>query len=243
MTGTLGFEGTWFDHATIAVHMALATSSLIFHVLPNRIMKRPLVIWHEYRLHAIVFTLRCCSAYAFAMFYPYQNNESDNLVQLCFLLGHHVVVDEITRRHGPGDERMTTVRGKTEGDDSTNAKTASKSVLKFYAYYQFCSLGSQLLPHKRLGDLGYNSLVAIQSSAFLMTLFRKGIIRWYTHAAWYTIALFMGMAVMIAELEPIYFLAKISFMFNLRVNFRMSKYPIWIFYAFISLPSVENFLF
>jgi len=34
MTGTLGFEGGWFDHATLAVHMALSSSSLIFHVLP-----------------------------------------------------------------------------------------------------------------------------------------------------------------------------------------------------------------
>jgi hypothetical protein len=80
MEGNLGFNGTWFDHLTMALHMGLSASSLIFHVLPHRIMKRPLVIWNEYRLHAIVFTLRCFSVYFFALYYPYQNTEMDNLV-------------------------------------------------------------------------------------------------------------------------------------------------------------------
>jgi len=34
MTGTLGFEGSTFDYVTLALHMALSSSSLIFHVLP-----------------------------------------------------------------------------------------------------------------------------------------------------------------------------------------------------------------
>jgi hypothetical protein len=43
-------------------------------------MKRPLVIWNEYRLHAIIFSLRCFSTYFFALYYPYRNTEMDNLV-------------------------------------------------------------------------------------------------------------------------------------------------------------------
>ena len=58
MTGTLGFDGGWFDYLTLAVHMILSTSSMIFHVLPQRMIRRPLVIWEEYRLHAIFFSLR-----------------------------------------------------------------------------------------------------------------------------------------------------------------------------------------
>lgn len=71
MTGNLGFDGTWFDFLTLALHMALSTSSLIFHVLPQRIMKRPLVIWNEYRLHTIVFTARCISVSLFSHFWPW----------------------------------------------------------------------------------------------------------------------------------------------------------------------------
>ena len=88
-------------------------------------------------------------------------------------------------------------------------------------------------------DLGYNSLVAIQSSAFLMTLFRKGLIRWYTHAVWYSIALIMSWVVMYSHL-PLIFWAKIAICFQLRVNVRLGKYTIWFLYALFSLPIVEK---
>ena len=157
-------------------------------------------------------------------------------------MAHHVVVDEITRRVGPGDDRMTTIRGKTVDGKSSNAESAPKIVLWFYAYYQFCSAGSQLVPSARLADLAYNSLIAIQSNAFLMTLFRKGLIRWYTHAFWYTVALVMGHFIMFPYLG-IWFYVKISLMFSLRVNMRMNKYVIWVIYACLSLPKVENMIF
>ena len=76
-----------------------------------------------------------------------------------------------------------------------------------------------------------------------MTLFRKGLIRWYTHAFWYTVALFMSHAVMITSFGTYWFYAKILFMFNLRVNFGMSKYLIWSIFAVISLPVVEQMMF
>jgi len=120
---------------TAAVHMALSCSSLIFHVLPHRIMARPLVIWEEYRLHAIVFTLRCISVYFFAIFYPFQNNDSDNIVQFCFVMTHHLVVDEITRRVGPGDNSNTTVRGKSANGTTSNMQKSSKHIILYYAFF------------------------------------------------------------------------------------------------------------
>eukprot|EP01032_Pedospumella_encystans_P038646 gene38646-43798_t len=62
-TGTLGFDGGWFDHVTIALHLLLSTSSLIFHVIRRRLVNRPMIIWEEYRLHAIIFSTRCFSVY------------------------------------------------------------------------------------------------------------------------------------------------------------------------------------
>jgi hypothetical protein len=158
------------------------------------------------------------------------------------MLFHHFLLDEVTRRHGPPGNKVTTVRNCHDLHDSRS--TALKLRLKFYAYYQFCALASQLLPHARLGDLGYNSLVAVQSQAFLMTLIRKGIIKWYTHAAVYTLALVMSMGGIWINFEPTFFFAKVAFMFYLRVNFeRLSKYLIWTLFVIISLPDVENFLF
>ena len=101
--GHLGFDGDWFDYLTLAIHMTLSGSALIFHVLPQRILKRPLVIWEEYRLHAIIFTLRCISVAMFAQHWPRFDNDIDHIALFALVMAHHLVVDEITRRYGPGD--------------------------------------------------------------------------------------------------------------------------------------------
>ena len=119
-----------------------------------------------------------------------------------------------------------------------------KSILWFYAFYQFCAIGSILIPNARLADLGYNVIIAIQSSAFMMTLFRKGLIRWYTHAFWYTLALFLSQLVLRASApNATYFYSKIALMFFFRVNFGMNKYLVWAILCTISLPTVENIIF
>jgi len=74
-----------------------------------------------------------------------------------------------------------------------------------------------------------------------MTLFRKGLIRWYTHAFWYTFALTLGHAFIMYSLGNLAyaFYAKIACMFALRVNFGLGKYTIWTIFMIISLPTVE----
>lgn len=146
---------------------------------------------------------------------------------------HHLVVDEITRRHGPVDPSQTTVR--VDGDSTP----FTKAVLRFYAFYQFCALGSQILPSAPLADLGYNAFIAIQSSAFLMTLFRKGLIRYYTHAVVYTTALVMSLYYMTAACPGIFWF-KICCVFGMRVKLRMDKYLIWFIYCMFSIPECEN---
>jgi len=116
--GNLGFEGSYFDTFSICMHIGLAVSSMIFEVLRHRILKRPLVIWKEYRLHAIVFTLRCTSVYFFALFWQYKGYEMHtDFTHLCLaplVLFHHYLADEITRRWGPVNPNETTVRGVSE---------------------------------------------------------------------------------------------------------------------------------
>ena len=93
-----------------------------------------------------------------------------------------------------------------------------KTVSLGYAFYQFSAVGSHIIPNARLMDLGYNALIAIQSSAFLMTLFRKGLIRWYTHATWYSIALILSWVVMYKSTSGIWFWIKVATAFYLRIN-------------------------
>lgn len=65
----LGFgDNLSLDYLTMAIHMALSGSAIIFHVLRNRLFSHPLIIYEEYRLHAIVFTLRGTLVYLFAVF-------------------------------------------------------------------------------------------------------------------------------------------------------------------------------
>ena len=190
--GNLGFEGRWIDHATMFVHIALSTSSLIFHVLARRILKRPLIIWHEYRLHTISFTARHVSVYLFATFWPYEKGSDLQPIALfCLVMFWHLVADEITRRHGPGDPNQTTVRVLTNKQLHTSDQIMVY-VKYFYAYAQFGAIASNMMPTERLCDIAYNPFIGIQSSAFLMTLFRKSVVRWYSHAFWYTLALFFS---------------------------------------------------
>lgn len=147
-------------------------------------------------------------------------------------------MDEITKRHGPEDKTQTTVRVKT-GEWRPHIQL----IHRFYAFYQFSALGSALLPNARLADLGYNTYIAIQSSAFLMTLFRKGLIRDYTHGFWYTFALIISLAYIRSAIPGYLFWMKVLMTFGLRVKFGFDKYLGWVIFAIVSLPQVETFFF
>jgi hypothetical protein len=169
--GNLGFDGRWFDHFTMAMHMGLSCSSLIFAVMRDRILTKPTIIWQEYRLHAITFTTGCMMVYCRGMWWPLEDSIISRVLWFCSRMTIHLAADEITRRFGPDDPKQTTVRTGDKGIPWV------KKLLMIYSFYQFSAIGAHLLPNDRGADLGYNSLIAIQSSAFLMTLVRKGLIR------------------------------------------------------------------
>lgn len=234
--GNLGFEGTWFDHATIFIHMLLSCSSLLFHVLSMRIVNRPMIIWEEYRLHAIIFSTRCFSVFYFAYFGPFKGTIWNHLLLPIVVLVHHVGADLVTKKHGPKDKSTTTVRVKDDGDIVTTM------FLRFYALYQFCALGSHLVPNERLMDLGFNTFIAIQSSAFLMTLYRKGLIIERYHAFWYTFCLVLSMIVIYRECADTLFVVKLGLVYFLRVKFGINKYFLWTCFALLALPQSETFI-
>lgn len=97
-----------FDACTMGAHLALSCSALIFHVLPKRIINRPMIIWEEYRLHAIVFTLRSVAIYAHGVWRPLAGTAAEPLLLLVLVMGWHLIADEITRRFSDGNH--TTVR-------------------------------------------------------------------------------------------------------------------------------------
>jgi hypothetical protein len=225
-TGNLGFEGTWLDLATLALHFFLSFSSLIFHVIKYRMPTRPLIIYEEYRLHAIVFTARGIAVSLVGMYMQnMQGSEEEIFLRRCILggvlLSLHLLVDYIT--HLYGTKGVTAVRN--------DGKLTFQYLGLFYSYYQFAALASHITWNARLGDLGFNTLIAIQSSAFLMTLKRKSLIRWYSHAFWYSLALALSYFVMWSIKGSVFFLYPAG-LFFLRVKFGVDKYILWAAYAF-----------
>lgn len=236
--GDLGFTGSYLDVATMAVHMLLSSSSLIFHVLKSRLYNRPMMIWEEYRLHAIVFATRCMSVFFYGYFRPLSpdNGFNENLEYVALfvlVMLHHVVADLITQRHGSASGH-TTVRI----DDSKDS-IVTTIFLRFYAFYQVTAVGSHLLPTpSRFGlcELGFNTLIAIQSSAFLMTLYRKNLIVQRTHAVWYTSALVVSIFHIFRSHSSAAFLLKILLVYLLRTGLNANKYALWCGFGAVSSP-------
>ena len=220
-TGSLGLTGTAFDYATLVLHMLLTGSSLIFHVLERRLTHNPLIIYEEYRLHAIVFTLRTFGVSVIG-FIPNTVLAAGpvNFLLIAWMLFCHILVDKITQKHGtPG---VTAVRNEKADE--------FRSMKLFFSYYQFLVIGASLVLCDQTSDIGYNALIAIQSSAFLMTLKRKSIISWTTYAFFYGACLVLSMSYMLQK-KGFLFFCVIGFCFLLRVKLSLDKYTIWALYA------------
>jgi len=225
--GNLGFEGHWFDWLTMGAHMMLSCSSLIFHVLPRRVLSRPVMIWEEYRLHAIVFTLRCILVFVVGYIATQDNwrKERMALTQFGIVMPIHALADFITSKYGTPNS--TTVRVMNDHSLVTTL------ILRFYAFYQFLALGAHLTPSSRLMDLAFNSLIAIQSSAFLMTLVRKGLVESHTHGLVYSLCLMISGYHIFRVHHTIEFILGVLVVYAARLSFgnRVSKFWLWAAFA------------
>jgi hypothetical protein len=226
--GEVGAVASWFNWLTIFVHVLLSSSSLIFHVLPKRIRRKPLIIYEEYRLHAIVFTMRACFNFFWHagirdMFGIELGSTVDHFMLTALILGHHVIVDMITSRYG--SQGITAVRNANK-----SKRPFMVAIRRFYSFYQIAALACQLVPHARGGDIGWNALIAVQSSAFLMTLHRKGLVAWYTHAVGYTACLILSLYYFWMCLHSLPLLAGAVSVFVLR-TYGNNKYVLWVSYA------------
>jgi len=231
-TGSLGFqERSLFNIGCLLIHALLSCTSLIFHVLERRLKNNALIIYEEYRLHAIVFSLRATGVSFIGMYLHLL--PASLLFRRCFLgffmFFIHQVVDWITRRYGtPG---VTAVRNDNSG--------FMRKRRLFFSYYQFCAIAAHLVLDDNLCDLGWNAMGAIQSSAFLMTLKRKGLIRWQSHAFWYGLALVLSLYYMYIA-KGFYFFVWAAAAFTARLNLTVSKYMIWLWFAVLWYAS-ESF--
>jgi hypothetical protein len=125
--GNLGFgDGDWLDWASMGIHTLLAFSSILFRVPLKRIDTKPMVIYEEYRQHAMVFTLRCFSVYVAATLWP----TSPVWFVPCLVAAHHMLADNITSRHGSGNTAVRAVSDKLE------TSSFYRKVGLLYSFYQ-----------------------------------------------------------------------------------------------------------
>ena len=168
--GSLGLRGSPFDWFSMCVHLILSASSIQFRVPSRRMPRRPTMIWNEYRLHAIIFTTKAFCLFVLAGY----SLRCGGAVRYLAYTASHLLADLVT--HYTGSEGQTTIRGQN--------KTLNPFIYwmrRGYAFYQFLAYASMLTPSPRSMDLAYNTIIAIQSSAFMMTLNRKGLATWQMH--------------------------------------------------------------
>lgn len=73
-----------------------------------------------------------------------------------------------------------------------------------------------------------------------MTLFRKGLINWYSHGLWYTACLILSMFHIFHMIPGYVFPIKVLLAFGCRVQFRANKYLIWTAFVLLSFPAAEE---
>ncbi len=196
----------------MAAHVLLSASSLMFKVPAKRIQRRPTIIWKEYQLHAVLFTTRCMAVWAV----PF------GVARCLSVLSIHVLVDTVTDKYGqPG---ATTVRGQ----HGKRKSTLTQAMVIAYGLYQHLALASHLAAGPERG-LGWNALIAIQSSAFAMTLVRKGMWTWRHHAAFYTACIGLSAAYICSQLQRTQLVLAMMAYAARRTG--ASKYLIWTVYA------------
>lgn len=212
--GTLGYQDTTsFNALTSCMHMGLSSTSLVFHVLSKRMKTRPLIIYQEYRLHTILFTLRSCMWHFIPKWY-----HGVDLVPVGLIIIHGLV-DAVSRVHGT--DGMTTVRVEDESHH-----TPTVMMRRVFSYYQIVAIACLLSSSDHdLANISFNLLIAIQSSTFLMTLVRKNIIRPQTHIVVYGASLMLSTATLYDLTGPSVFVGALC-VFLLRMR-GISKYVLW----------------
>ena len=204
------------------IHTALPLSSLVFTVPLRRIRRNPTLIYEEYRLHAIVFTMRSLCIHIANMV------DATCIPRLGVVLAASFAADTMSKLYG--ESGNTTVRG-----DGKYKSGVVRTIVPIYSCYQIFASASHIYDEHPTFS-GYNTLSAIQVSAFGMTLVRKGVFKWKHHAVVYTFCLALSVWGMWLQLAPPHRLMfpVLSVVAALaRVGLGLNKYAMWCAFTLI----------
>ena len=111
-TGRLGIKNDFFGYFTLFLHLTLSCSSLIFHVLEKRNTRNPLIMYEEYRLHAIFFTSKAVFTSILGL---HMHKIPSYYIPLAFVVCSYffnIIVDIVTKYKGT--KGVTAVRNRNK---------------------------------------------------------------------------------------------------------------------------------
>ena len=227
-------------------HILLQLSGFGFKLPPNRHPEGNR-IWNEYRWHALAFSCRCMALIFMANrckngnFPCHNNSETDNttvsteyILSTAILFLNMMSVDSITlwfKSHG--SESTTTIRG-----------LKGPPILKYFmSVTQFHANLNCLLTKNNL-SVQFAALTVVQSSAFGMTLRRKGLISHIQGLCLYSMVLLIGMVVIVNDLYGRNFLFPAVSISNIaammRIDLALNKYLLWLLISFLIPIIIET---
>ena len=129
-----------------------------FSISKNKIIEIPYAIYHEYRLHTIK-----------SIFIIILSLLDLQIINYFLVITFHLIEDLVSYLNGLAG--ITNVR-------NNNYKNIYEYILqRLYSYYNLLSICTFIIPNKYMADLGFNTLIVIQISPFLNTLYKKNIIK------------------------------------------------------------------
>jgi len=213
---------------SIALHLLLSVSSLIFRIPLKRIVGG-YRIWPEYRLHSIVFASRSLATMLLTWYELKHGLEPNYILNAAIVLGAITAADVSSMSMGPPG---TSGRSSTIQDlDAGPATRFFFSVMQFHATMG-CMLGV------RRFSTQFVYVWIIQFNAFLMTIRRKNLAPHTALVTTYGLMLVFGFCVASHEQRSVGALPMINTLANLsavlRVGLGTPKYPLWIGMALLT---------
>jgi hypothetical protein len=230
-------ENDIFNTCIIFIHALLSGSSFIFKLSSTRIKVTP-IIWHEGRLHSIIFTYRSIFIIFIFFMYWYTHNELLNYLRGIVVLLTIVCADNVT------DYYKLCVKTLVE-DDSTMRKMPSPEYIPerfmnilniFYSISQIFATMNCIFAIDI--DKIFLLMFPIQIAMFLMTLAKKNIISSAGWHLWYTLSLLLNYYIYIPEntyiqkiqldiIERLIFIGLSLFFIIFRLKYNYNKYYLW----------------
>eukprot|EP00485_Elphidium_margaritaceum_P011168 CAMPEP_0202704654 /NCGR_PEP_ID=MMETSP1385-20130828/17308_1 /ASSEMBLY_ACC=CAM_ASM_000861 /TAXON_ID=933848 /ORGANISM="Elphidium margaritaceum" /LENGTH=323 /DNA_ID=CAMNT_0049362735 /DNA_START=48 /DNA_END=1019 /DNA_ORIENTATION=- len=235
-----GFDAqSWLTVALLFTwHMSLSVSSLIFHVPAKRPASYVMMIWEEYRQHAIVFTLRSYVLALLSLFFSSETHPDDiglYAIKFASVLGCHYLADVVTKIHG--SRGMTSVRGTLKGHSLKEIGKAEYYSKIFFSWAQIVGASGLMARHLTPAagiDGAFAGMMLIQFSAFFFTLQKSGIISPFGWNVLYGVVIVAMLHVFFVHIE-LFFLVAGTVVAYFRTVHGVNKFVLWFSFFMVGV--------